>query len=188
MWVATIEASRYADGRVYVCLDGHRSDNDDPHVFVSEDFGDTFKSLRGKLPRGSSRCLREDPKNENLLYLGTEFALWVSTDRGQAWRQFNQTLPSVAIHEVAVHPELPEIVVATHGRSLWACDVSGLRQVSAKLMEASSALLAPETVTRWRRPQPRQNQSPVHIGEPGARRRDLVLLEGPSQDRRHSHR
>ncbi len=60
------------DGRVYVCLDGHRSDDDEPYLFVSEDYGDTWKSLRNNLPWGSTRVLREDPKNENLLFVGTD--------------------------------------------------------------------------------------------------------------------
>lgn len=151
MWVSTIEASRFADGRVFVCIDGHRSDSDAAHVFVSEDFGETFISLGDDLPRGSSRTLREDPKNENLLYLGTEWAFFVSLDRGRHWTKFNQDLPSVAIHEVAVHPDLPEIVLATHGRSLWACDVHALRQLGTGDNDDAATLLDPSDVTRWRR-------------------------------------
>jgi photosystem II stability/assembly factor-like uncharacterized protein len=149
-FVATIEASRHFKGRVYVCLDGHRSDDDNPYVFVSEDFGETFNPLHSGLPWGSTRCLREDLINPNLLYLGTEFAFWVSIDRGQNWTQFNQSLPSVAIHEVAIHPENGEIVVATHGRSLWACDVSGLRQLKPENIGKETAFFDPIDVTRWR--------------------------------------
>ena len=150
-WVATIEASRFKPGRVYVCLDGHRSDDDKAHVFVSEDFGATFTNLGSELPRGSSRCLREDTSNPNLLYLGTEFAFWVSIDRGQNWTQFNQTLPTVAVHEVAMHPDVSEIVLATHGRSLWACDVSALRSLNPEKLNSEVALLKPADVIRWRR-------------------------------------
>jgi len=149
-WVATIEASKHFKGRVYVCLDGHRSDDDNPYVFVSEDFGDTFTPMHSNLPWGSTRCLREDLVNPNLLYLGTEFAFWVSVDRGQNWTQFNQNLPTVAIHEVAIHPDNGEIVVATHGRSLWACDVSGLRQLKSENIGKEIALFDPVDVTRWR--------------------------------------
>lgn len=151
MWVSTIEASRYKAGRVYVCLDGHRSDNDDPHIFVSDDYGKTFKNIGKDLPRGSSRCLREDILNENLLYLGTEFAFWVSIDGGQSWAQFNQSLPTVAIHDVAQDSSVSEIVLATHGRSLWACDVTGLRGLSTAEFGEKAALLPPADVIRWRR-------------------------------------
>jgi photosystem II stability/assembly factor-like uncharacterized protein len=149
-WVATIEVSRHAPGRVYVCLDGHRSDDDSPYAFVSEDFGNTFKHLHTGLPWGSTRCLREDLTNPNLLYLGTEFGLWVSIDRGQNWTQFNQNLPTVAVHEVAIHPDNGEIVVATHGRSLWACDVTGLRQLKPEHITKEIAFFDPLKVTRWR--------------------------------------
>src|SRR2546429_9083689 len=84
-WVATIEPSRFAEGRAYVAFDGHRSDDDDPHVYVTEDFGKTWKALRGGLPSRSRRCLREDLVNANLLYLGTEFGAWCSMDRGKSW-------------------------------------------------------------------------------------------------------
>src|SRR5262249_18460449 len=80
------------------------------------------------LPRGSSRCLREDITNPELLYLGTEFGFWVSLDRGQSWTSLNTNLPTVAVHDVAIHPTAGEIVAATHGRSLSVLDVTPLRQ------------------------------------------------------------
>ncbi|MEM7314552.1 MAG: hypothetical protein AAF497_15505, partial [Planctomycetota bacterium] len=151
MWVSTIEASRFDASKVYVCMDGHRSDNDDPHIFVSDDYGESFTNLGKDLPRGSSRCLREDVANKNVLYLGTEYAFWVSVDAGQTWAQFNQDLPSVAIHEVAQHPDVNEIVLATHGRSLWACDVSALRSLNAVEAKEKVVMLEPTDVIRWRR-------------------------------------
>ncbi|MEM8733014.1 MAG: PDZ domain-containing protein [Planctomycetota bacterium] len=151
MWVSTIEASKFDRATVYVCLDGHRSDNDDPHIFVSKDFGDTFTSLSKDLPRGSTRCLREDIVNRNVLYLGTEYAFWVSVDAGLSWTQFNQELPSVAIHEVAQREGVDEIVLATHGRSLWACDVTALRGMSLKDVQEKVVLMDPADVIRWRR-------------------------------------
>src|SRR5262245_18307416 len=84
-WVATIEPSRYVEGCAYVVFDGHRSDDEEPYVFVTEDFGQTWKSLRANLPTGSTRVCREDVANANLLYLGTEFAAYASPNRGQSW-------------------------------------------------------------------------------------------------------
>ena len=149
-WVATIEPSRFATGRVYVCLDGHRSDDDQPYLFVSEDFGETWRSLRANLPWGSTRCLREDISNENLLFAGTEFAAWASLDCGANWLSLNTNLPTVAVHEIAIHPTNGEIVAATHGRSLWACDISGLRQLKSEHVTNQVALFEPEDVIRWR--------------------------------------
>jgi photosystem II stability/assembly factor-like uncharacterized protein len=152
-WVATIEASRFEEGRAYVCSDGHRSDDDDPHVYVTEDFGQTWKPLRANLPWGSTRCLREDLKNANVLYVGTEFAAWVSIDRGASWTKFNNNLPTVAVHEFAQHPTTGEIVAATHGRSLWILDVTPLRQMNKEVLAAAAHLFQPKTAVRYR-PEP----------------------------------
>ncbi len=149
-WVSTIEASRFEDGRVFVSLDGHRSDDDEPYLFESNDFGDTWRSIRSNIPWGSTRCLREDIANPNMLYAGTEFALWLSLDRGANWTKLNTNLPTVAIHEIAQHPTNGEIVAATHGRSLWACNVSALRQLKPENLATQVALFKPEEVVRWR--------------------------------------
>jgi photosystem II stability/assembly factor-like uncharacterized protein len=149
-WVASIEASRFAEGRAYVAFDAHRSDDDEPYLFVTEDFGQTWKPLRGNLPTGSSRVLREDVENENLLYCGTEFAVWASLDRGGSWTRINNNLPTVAVHELALHPTAGEMVAATHGRSLWVLDVTPLRQMTEKAVKAKAFLYKPNAVTRWR--------------------------------------
>ncbi len=152
-WVTSLEASKYVEGRVYAAFDAHRSNDDEPYVFVSEDFGETWKSIRGNLPVGSTRVLREDIQNPNLLYVGTEFAAWASINRGQSWSKLNGTaLPTVAIHEFAQPTTANEIVVATHGRSVWVADVSALRQVTPDIAKGNkTGLLAPDTVVRFRR-------------------------------------
>jgi photosystem II stability/assembly factor-like uncharacterized protein len=152
-WVASIEASRGADGRAYVVFDGHRSDDDEPYVYMTEDFGATWKSLRANLPTGPTRVLREDVSNTNLLYLGTEFAVYASTNRGASWTRLNNNLPTVAVHEIAVHPTAGEIVAATHGRSLWVLDVTALRQMTADALKAKAQLYRPNVVVSWK-PEP----------------------------------
>jgi photosystem II stability/assembly factor-like uncharacterized protein len=162
-WVSALEASRYKAGRVYMTLDGHRSNDDEPYVFVSDDFGSTWKSIRGDLPSGagSTRVVREDIKNENVLYLGCEFGAWVSVDRGENWTKFGG-LPTVAVHDFAQHPTSGEMVAATHGRALWIGDVSAIRQVSKETMAAKAKLYAPQEVIRW--------QSEARAGDTGPRR------------------
>jgi S1-C subfamily serine protease/photosystem II stability/assembly factor-like uncharacterized protein len=149
-WVATIEPSRFAEGRCYVAFDAHRSDDDEPYVYVTEDFGETWKSLRANLPWGSTRCLREDPKNQNLLLVGTEFGVWASLDRGTYWARLNNNLPTVAVHELAIHPTAGEVVAATHGRSLWVLDIAPLRQMSTTIVKSAAHLYEPNAVIRWR--------------------------------------
>jgi photosystem II stability/assembly factor-like uncharacterized protein len=148
--VATIEASRFKEGRAYVAFDAHRSNDDRPYIFVTEDFGQSWAPIRSNLPHfGSTRCLREDVENENLLYCGTEFALFASINRGASWAKINNNLPTVDIHEVAVHPTAGEIVAATHGRSLWILDVSALRQIKPSTLEEKVALFKPHTAINW---------------------------------------
>jgi photosystem II stability/assembly factor-like uncharacterized protein len=149
-WVASIEASRFVEGRAYVVFDGHRSDDDEPYVFVTEDFGHAWKSLRANLPPGSTRVCREDVANPNLLFLGTEFAAYTSLNRGESWTKINNNLPTVAVHDFAIHPTAGEIVAATHGRSLWVLDVTALRQMTADTLKSDAALYRPNTVIRWR--------------------------------------
>src|SRR6185369_10837908 len=80
-WVSGIEASRFVAGRVYVTLDGHRSDDDAAYVLVSEDFGRTWRSIVSNLPKASVKTIREDIKSQNILYLGNEFGCFVSINR-----------------------------------------------------------------------------------------------------------
>ncbi len=148
--VQSIEWSKFERERVYIVLDGHYYDDDEPYVFVSEDAGKTWSSLRGNLPTGCSRVLREDMVNRNVLYLGTEFGLWVSVDRGASWTKFHNDLPTVSIHEVAQHESNGEIVVGTHGRGAWAIDVTPLQQMNAAARNAGVHLYTPNTVVQWR--------------------------------------
>ncbi len=152
-WVSSIEASRFEAGRAYVTLDGHRFDDDEPYVFTTEDFGKSWRSLRANLPEnvGSTRVIREDIKNANVLYLGCEFGAWVTIDRGESWTRLNNNLPTVAVHEFAIHPTAGEIVAGTHGRSMWILDVTALRQMSAETISAAAHLYKPNDAILWRR-------------------------------------
>jgi photosystem II stability/assembly factor-like uncharacterized protein len=158
-WVATIEPSKSKEGRCYVALDGHRSDDDKPYLFVTEDYGQTWQPIAANLPTfGSARMLREDITNPDLLYAGTEFGIWASVNRGKGWAKLNNNLPTVAVHEVAQPTTASEIVIATHGRSLWVLDVASLRQMSPRGESASAVdplkdpatLFTPAPAVRWK--------------------------------------
>jgi hypothetical protein len=155
-WVASIEASRYAEGRAYVVFDAHRSNDDNPYVFVTEDFGETWKSLKANLPTGPTRVCREDIANPNLLYLGTEFGCYASVNRGAAWTRINgeKGLPTVAVHEFAQPTTANDLVVATHGRSIWVLDVTALRQMTSDLVKGKTVLFSPSPAIAWQRVNP----------------------------------
>lgn len=158
--VSAIEASHFADGRCYITLDAHRSNDDEPYVLVTEDFGRSWQSLRANLPTGSTRFIREDIKNENLLYLGTEFGFWISIDRGQSWTRIQGRLPTVAVHDVAQHPTCGDVVLATHGRSLWTFDATPIRQMSAEVLTQHAKLFDPNDVVVWRSRHRRSSNGP----------------------------
>ncbi|MBI4878747.1 MAG: PDZ domain-containing protein [Planctomycetes bacterium] len=152
MWVSAIEPSRHEPGRVYLAIDGHRSNVDDPLLFVSEDFGERWRPLAVGLQdgAGATRVIREDIVNPDVLYAGTEFGAFVSIDRGATWTSLNTNLPTVAVHEIAQHESAGEIVAATHGRSLWVLDVTALRQLSPRALADEFRLYRPGAVTYWR--------------------------------------
>ena len=145
-------ASKFDAKRAYVTLDGHRSDDDAAYVLITEDKGKTFRSLAGGLPKhaGSTRTIQEDPINENVLYLGTEFQTFVSIDRGEHWTRFNGDLPTVAVHGFALNVPSGEVVAATHGRSLWIGSVNEIRQMTKEVMAKDAHFYKPVSAVIWR--------------------------------------
>ncbi|HEX7240233.1 MAG TPA: hypothetical protein VF263_08215, partial [Longimicrobiaceae bacterium] len=132
-WVSRVEPSAFDSATVYVAFDGHRTNDFTPYVFVSEDFGRSFRSLAATLPKEGPafvHVVREDPRNRDLLYLGTDVAAYVSTDRGRSWQRFMSGLPTVPVHDLRVHPRDRELIAGTHGRSVWIADVAALQEMS----------------------------------------------------------
>ncbi len=117
---------------------------------VSRSTDDQSSDAQSSGAQSGVRVIREDIENENLLYLGCEFSAWFSLDRGQTWNRFSG-LPTVAVHEFAIHPQAGEIVAATHGRSLWIADVRLLRQLTNETLSEDVYLFEPGKVVRWQR-------------------------------------
>jgi hypothetical protein len=116
-----------------VAVDGHRSDDLKPYIFVTHDYGKTFQNIAGTLPQmGDVQVVREDPKNRNLLYAGTELGLYISLDAGAHWEKFMNNYPTVRTDDILIHPRDGDLIVATHGRSLWiADDITPLQQFTS---------------------------------------------------------
>lgn len=129
LWVSRVIASKYKKPRVYVTLNGYRWDNFNPYIYVSEDFGKSWKSINANIPASPINVIKEDSENENILYIGTDNGAYVTFNRGQSWEPFVQGLPAVAVHDIVVQPEAKEIVLGTHGRSIYVADVSLLQQI-----------------------------------------------------------
>lgn len=120
LWVSRVVASKYKEPRVYITLNGYRFDNFLPYVFMSDDYGVTWKQIGNDLPNEPVNVLREDPKNDSILYVGTDGGLYVSLDAGNSFMMWNAGLPkSVPIHDIAIQQRENEIVLGTHGRSIY---------------------------------------------------------------------
>ncbi len=148
-YVVRIEPSHFDSATFYVAFDNHRVDDFAPYLFVTSDFGKTFKSIASDLPKGGPDFLhvvREDPVNRDLLYVGTDVGAYISRDRGQSWQKFMSGLPTVPVHDLKIHPRDHELIAATHGRGIWIADVAPLEQLEDSVYAKSGAyLFAPKT-------------------------------------------
>jgi photosystem II stability/assembly factor-like uncharacterized protein len=130
LWVSRIIASQYKESRVYASLNGYRFDDFAPYLYTSEDHGTTWTALGKDLPAEPINVVREDPKNENILYVGTDGGLYVSFNKGASFVMWNGGLPrSVPVHDIAIQERENEIVLGTHGRSIY---VAKLDEVQKK--------------------------------------------------------
>ncbi|OAD90712.1 glycosyl hydrolase [Aequorivita soesokkakensis] len=130
LWVSRVIASSHKKERVYVTLNGYRWDNFKPYVYVSENYGATWRDISSNLPTSSINVIKEDPVNENLLYLGTDNGAYVSFNRGESWEVFSKELPNVAVHDLVIQPEAKHLVLGTHGRSIYIADISLLQKLN----------------------------------------------------------
>jgi photosystem II stability/assembly factor-like uncharacterized protein len=132
-WISRIDASHFDAGTAYVSIDGHRDDDLRPYLFATRDYGQSWESIAGNLPVfGHIQVVREDPKNRNLLFVGTEFGLYLSLDAGKSWQRFMNNLPAVRVDDILVHPRDNDLIVATHARGIWiADDITPLQQLAA---------------------------------------------------------
>ena len=149
LYVSRVEASHHDDKVAYVTLDGHRSNNFEPHVFMTSDSGKTWTSIRANLPAfGSSYVIREDHRNPNLLFVGTEFGIFASIDRGRRWAQLNAGLPTISVWDALIHPRDNDLVIGTHGRSIFVLDITPLQELTPKVLESAAHLfdVKPATV------------------------------------------
>ena len=125
-WVSRIAASRYDQGTVYMTQNGKRDDDFAPYIWKSTDLGETWQSITGNLKLGPVNVIVEDPFNNNILYAGTDVGVYVTKDGGKKWDILGGNLPTVYVQDLVIHPRDNIIVIATHGRGMWAMDAIGV--------------------------------------------------------------
>jgi hypothetical protein len=151
-YVSGIEASRLGAGAAYVVFDGHRSDDFRVHIYLTTDYGQTWRSAAGDLPKTAvAHVIREDPVNQNLLFAGTEFGAYVSRDQGKQWLLLGGNLPTVRIDDIKIHPREHDLILGTHGRALWILDdIGALERAGTASQNSLLELFDIRPTTSWR--------------------------------------
>jgi len=152
LWVSRVIASQHKKDRVYVTLNGYRWDDFSVYAYMSDDYGKTWKNISSNIPASPVNVIREDPENESLLYLGTDNGAYVSFNQGQSWEAFSKGFPNVAIHDIAVQPDAKDLLLATHGRSIYKTNIEALEKMDASKMNQDIVLFDLDNVRhsgRW---------------------------------------
>jgi len=148
-WVSRIIASFHEPGTAYVTYTGFRRDDFRAFAYKTTDFGETWTSISNNLPDEPINVIREHKKNPNLLFVGTEFAVYVSIDEGQNWTKMKNNMPTQPVHDLAIHPRENDIIVATHGRGIYIADISPLVEFTPDVMAQNAYMFDIESKIRW---------------------------------------
>ena len=144
-WVSWVESGLYDAATAYAAFDRHTFGDMEPHVFKTSNYGKTWTPIvaADSGVRGYAHVIKEDPVSQNMLYLGTEFGLWISLDSGKHWAQYKgHDFPKVAVRDIVVQPRESDLVLATHGRGIWIIDdITPLRKLTPEVMGQEAAFL-----------------------------------------------
>jgi photosystem II stability/assembly factor-like uncharacterized protein len=160
--IESIDASSADAGTVYVAANRHDVGDRAPYLFVTTDAGTTWTRIDARLPRTTStHVVRVDPKNPSLLYAGTEAGVWYSRDRGRGWQSLQFNLPATPVYDLQIQPQANDLIVATHGRSIWILDDLAPVQQSAHI-GTTPYLFALRPGTMW------AQWAPLETGDGGS--------------------
>jgi photosystem II stability/assembly factor-like uncharacterized protein len=161
LWVSRVEASDYEKGRAYVTLTGYRYDHFPAYVYRTDDYGRSWTRIGKGLPPEPANVIAEDPENEDVLYLGTDHSIFVSLDRGETFAPLgglaadpegqgameeSGPFPNAPVHDLKVHPRENELIVGTHGRSIYTADVAPIQQLTPALRKEPAHLFATDSL------------------------------------------
>lgn len=152
LWVSRVIASKHKEERVYVTLNGYRADDFTSYIYVSENKGVTWKDITSNIPTSPVNVIIEDPQNENLLFVGTDNGLYLSLNQGASWESFQNGMPYVAVHDLAIQSEAKHLLVGTHGRSIYKADISQIEKLTPEILQKGLHLYPLENIrfsSRW---------------------------------------
>ncbi len=177
LWVSRVQASAHEEGTVYASLNGYRWDDFKAYVYRSTDFGKTWLAIATDLPAEPVNVIKEDPVNENILYIGTDHGVYVSLNQGRTSMRMGADLPAVPVHDLVVHPRDKDLILATHGRSFYVADISALQELDEEVLAERLKVFALETVnyssrwgnsfSKWRKPSEPKLIIPVFVKDSG---------------------
>ncbi|MBX7094181.1 MAG: glycosyl hydrolase [Flavobacteriales bacterium] len=150
--IRKIQASRFKEGRVYVCLNGHTRDLFASMIYVSEDYGTSWKKIGNNLPAEPINVIKEDVENENLIFVGSDHGLYASLDRGEQFYLMTNGLPKVPVHDLVIHPRDHDIIIATHGRSVYVASIEELQSANIEILASALHVFPAEKIRfskRW---------------------------------------
>ncbi len=142
-WVTRVVASKYDEATAYVTLTGYRVDDFKKYVYKTENYGETWESIESNLPNEPVNVIREDPEYSNILYLGTDLTCYVSFNGGKAWHTLNGNLPTNAVYDIVIHPREGDIVIGTHGRSVFVMDLKWVRNMNDEIIAKAAHFFDP---------------------------------------------
>ena len=148
-WVSGVAASSHDPAVAYVSVTGLRNDDFRAFVWKTTDYGQTWTSIAGALPNEAVNVIREDRRNPNLLFVGTDLGLHASLDGGRSWTRLRNGMPTQPVHDVKIHPRDREIIVATHGRGIYIGDISPLQEMTPQVVSADAHLFDVMPVVQW---------------------------------------
>lgn len=148
-WVSRVEASHHDPGTAYVSYTGYRRDDFRPFVYKTTDFGQTWTSIASNLPPGPVNVIREHHENPDLLFVGTEYQVWVSNDGGARWTSLKLDMPTNPVHDMKIQERDDDLVVATHGRGIYIVDLAPFAELTAPVLASNAHLFEPEPEIRW---------------------------------------
>ena len=151
LWVSRVIASKHKKERVYVTLNGYRSDDFTVYIYVSNDYGKNWENISNNIPTSPVNVIREDSENPNLLYVGTDNGAYASFNQGKEWSPFQKGLPNVAIHDLVIQPTAKHLILGTHGRSLYKATITSLQSMTSEIIAKESHIFSISNIKKDRR-------------------------------------